>query len=73
MSEVNTKWMALNKARMKQKLINIHQNIEIIVANSIDHELTDNEWLPGGILIAFWGPIVLVLDSTKITIDKTEK
>ena len=58
-SEVNTKWTTLN--------------IEMITADSSDHNLTDYEWLPGGLMTAFWGLIVSVINTTKIIIDKIRK
>jgi len=38
---------------MKNKLRTLHRNIEIILADSLDHSLTDSDWLPGGILTTF--------------------
>ena len=72
-SEVNTKWTTLNIERMKRKLIVLNRNIEMITTDSSDYNLTDYEWLPEGLMTAFWGPIVSVLDTTKIIIDNIGK
>ena len=40
---------------MRANLAPLHRNIELIVANSNDYDLTDREWLPGRIMNAFWG------------------
>ena len=53
------------KKKIKAKLALLNRNIELIVANSNDHDLTDDEWLSGRILNVFWRPIILVIDNTK--------
>ena len=73
MSKVNIKWTTSNIERMKRKLIVLNRNIEMITTDSSNHDLTNYEWLPGGLMTAFWGPIVSVLDTTKITINKIGK
>ena len=73
MSQVNTKWTSQNRERIKAKLALLNRNIELIVADSNDHDLTDSKWLPGRILNAFWGLIALIIDQTKIEIDKIGK
>jgi len=73
MSEVNTKWTSQNKGRMKAKLALLNRNIELIVADSNDYDLTDGKWLPGRILNIFWGLIVSIIDQTKIEVDKIRK
>ena len=55
MSEVNTKWTSQNKGRMKAKLALLNRNIELIVADSNDHDLTDGKQLPSRILNVFQG------------------
>ena len=73
MSEVNTKQTSQNRERIKEKLALLNRNIELIVANSNDYDLTDSEWLPSGILNVFWRLIVLIIDWKKIEVDKIRK
>ena len=73
MSEVNTKWTTQKKEKMRSKLAKLHQNIELISADSGDYDLTERDQLPGGIMNAFWGPIVSIIDKNKITVDKLGK
>ena len=73
MSKVNTKWITQNKEKMRSKLAKLHRNIELIFADSGDHNLTEREQLPGGIMNAFWGLIVSIIYKDKITVDKLSK
>ena len=47
MSKFNMKQTSQNKEKIKVKLVSLNRNIELIVANSNDHNLTDGKWLPG--------------------------
>jgi len=58
---------------MKAKLALLNRNIELIVANSNDYNLTNGKWLSSGILNAFWGQIASIIDQTKIEVDKIGK
>ena len=72
-SEVNMKQTLQNKERIKAKLALLNRNIELIVADSNDHNLIEGEQLPRGILNVFQEPIILVLDYIKLVIDKIGK
>ena len=47
---------------MRANLVPLNRNIELIVADSNNHNLTDREWLSSGIMNTFWGPIVSIID-----------
>ena len=52
MSKVSTKWNVSNKVRIKQILSKINKNVKIVTADSTDYNITNNEWLLGGLLTA---------------------
>ena len=58
---------------MKSKLCQLDRNIELIVGDSGDHDLTKSDWLPGGILTTIWGPIISLYDKASTTEDKLGK
>ena len=58
---------------MESKLKVLNKNVEMIVANSGDYKLVENDQLLGGILNAIWSNAVLLINKSKTTIDKLEK
>ena len=73
LSEVNDKWTVSNYKKMWNKLKPLYWNIQIVVTNSNDHELTDSDWLLGGLLTGIWGNVASMVDNTKIYKDKLGK
>ena len=73
LSKVNTKQNTKNTEIIQSKLLRLSKNIKIITADSKDYNLTNYDWLPGGILNAFQGNIVSMINSTKIIIDQLSK
>jgi len=61
-SEPDGKWNTINKERIYQKLIELHSNIKIEFSDSNDYEITDSDWLPGRIMIAFWNNIISLIN-----------
>ena len=73
MSEVNMKWTTINKEKMTKAMKKMHQNIEIVYADSSDQEATKSEQLPGGIMNVLSRSIVECYNKEKTIIDKLEK
>ena len=46
MSKVNTKWSSQNKEIIKRKLRLLNRNVEVIITNSSNHDLTEKTGLP---------------------------
>ena len=58
---------------MNNHLKKLNHNVELIFADSKDYQVTKNEWLPGGILIAIWGEVISAMNKELIIIDKISK
>ena len=58
---------------MKRKLLALNRNLELITADSSNHELTDSDWLLGRVLTGFWGTCTSTLDISKTIKDKLRK
>ena len=54
---------------MLRKMKVIRRNIELIFADSSDHNTTMSDWLPGRIMNRLWGNWVIVFDKDTIKID----
>ena len=70
LSETNIKQSISNHKKMRNKLSKLNKNIELIIADSRDYELTSIDQLPGGIITCLWGQIVLIINSSKTYRDK---
>ena len=71
--EINTKWMTSIRKIMNNHLKKLNCNLELIFADSKDYQVTKNEWLPRGMLIAIWGEVIGAMNKESIIIDKIGK
>ena len=65
LSETNVKQLTSNYEKMRNKLSKLNKNIELIIADSRDYELTSIDQLPGGVITCLWRQIVSMIDSSK--------
>ena len=70
MSKMNIKWTIKIKEKMKYKLYKLGQNIELVFADSKEHNKSKNNYLPGSIMNCIRGNITNLYDSIKIVISK---
>ena len=70
MSETNGKWNSKMKKIMKYKMKGLGQELEIVFANSREHDKATKNYLPEGLLNFIRGGIVNLIDQSKTNIDK---
>ena len=73
LSKTNAKQTSSNYEKIINKLRSLYRNIQLIIADSTDHELTDTDWLPGRLLIGIQENSASIIDTTIIYIDKLAK
>ena len=59
--EVNTKQNTVNISRIERKMKQIHRAAQVIEADTGEHTVTNNDYLPGGLLNVIFnkcGPLV---------------
>ena len=55
---------------MKYKLSLLDKNVEVFFADSNEHQMIKYNWLPGGLINAIWGTLLLYFNKESVYNDK---
>ena len=58
------------KSSIKHKLSLLDKNVEVLFADSDEHKMTKNKWLPGRLMNTIWGTPLQYFDRESVYNDK---